>query len=120
MSDATELVGRYLASWNETDPAARRAAIEEIWTADAVYIDPLVSVQGRDAVDAVIGAVQAQFPGLVFTLVGTVDAHHDLARFQWGLGPVGAEPIVVGFDVVTLVDGRIGTVHGFLDRVPTA
>ncbi|GIG57702.1 isomerase [Longispora fulva] len=120
MSDFTELVGRYLASWNETDQAARRAALDEIWTADAVYIDPMVSVEGRDAIDAVIGAVHAQFPGLVFTLVGAVDEHHDLARFQWGLGPAGAEPIVVGFDVAVRVDGRISTVHGFLDKVPTA
>jgi hypothetical protein len=42
------------------------------------------------------------------------------ARFGWGLGPAGVEPIVVGFDVVvTADDGRIATVLGFLDRVPS-
>ncbi|MFC7645190.1 hypothetical protein ACFQX6_34520 [Streptosporangium lutulentum] len=72
-------------------------------------------------IDATIGAVQQQFPGLVFTLGGDVDAHHNLARFTWNLGPEGGEAIVVGFDVAVLTeDGRIQTVHGFLDRVPAA
>ncbi|MGH8862139.1 MAG: nuclear transport factor 2 family protein, partial [Jatrophihabitantaceae bacterium] len=42
------------------------------------------------------------------------------ARFAWGLGPAGAEPIVEGFDVVVLDgDDRIATVLGFLDKVPS-
>jgi hypothetical protein len=48
-----------------------------------------------------------------------VDAHHNLARFTWNLGPEGGEPIVVGFDVAVLTEeGRISQVHGFLDKVP--
>ena len=63
--------------------------------------------------------MQGQFPGFVFTPAGPVDAHHQQARFTWGLGPAGAEPVVVGFDVaVTGDDGRITTVLGFLDKVP--
>jgi len=56
---------------------------------------------------------------------GPVDGHHGQARFTWALGPddsnvVGEAP-VVGFDVVTLDDaGKITSVLGFLDRVPTA
>ena len=42
-----------------------------------------------------------------------------MVRFGWGLGPYGAEPVVLGFDVVTTdADGRIATVVGFLDKVP--
>lgn len=115
-----ELITRYLAAWNETDAAARRALIEEIWTEDGVYTDPLAVAVGRDAIDATIAAVQGRFPGFVFTLAGPVDAHHDIARFTWNLGPAGAEDLVVGFDVAVIVDGRISTVHGFLDKVPAA
>lgn len=115
----TELRTDYLACWNETDAAARRALIDQHWNATATYADPMVAVTGRDDLDATIGAVQQQFPGFVFTPVGEVDAHHNQARFQWGLGPAGAEPVVVGFDVVvTDGDGHIEAVHGFLDRVP--
>ncbi|HEY2640934.1 MAG TPA: nuclear transport factor 2 family protein [Streptosporangiaceae bacterium] len=114
-----DVITRYLNCWNETDPAARRKLIEDAWAADARYIDPLGEAQGRDAIDATIAAVQEQFPGLVFALAGPVDAHHKQARFTWGLGPAGAEPLVVGFDVaVTDEDSKIVTVLGFLDKVP--
>ncbi|MEV4673818.1 nuclear transport factor 2 family protein [Actinomadura sp. NPDC049382] len=119
MSDVTELVQRYLAAWNETDAAARQTVLADVFAEDAVYTDPLASVQGRDGLDATIAAVQAQFGGLVFSLGGAVDAHHDIARFTWHLGPEGGEPVVIGFDVAVIgEDGRIRQVLGFLDRVP--
>ncbi|WP_371785064.1 nuclear transport factor 2 family protein [Streptosporangium subroseum] len=119
MSDTNDLVQRYLAAWNETDAAARQAVLAEVFAEDAMYTDPLVSVQGRDGLDAAIAAVQGQFGGLVFSLGGAVDAHHDIARFTWHLGPEGAEPVAIGFDVATIGDdGRISRVLGFLDKVP--
>lgn len=115
----TGLVQSYLDTWNATDPTARRALIERVFTPDARYVDPLADVTGSDALDALIAGVQEQFPGMRFTPVGEVDAHHDVCRFRWGLGPEGAEPLVIGFDVAAVApDGRIRTVHGFLDRVP--
>ncbi|MBY8881257.1 nuclear transport factor 2 family protein [Actinacidiphila acidipaludis] len=118
MSDIQHLVERYIAAWNETDPAARRALIGEVFAADARYTDPLADVTGPDALDAVVGAVQDQFAGLAFTL-GPVDTHHHVARFTWELGPAGGEALVIGFDVaVTGEDGLIHGVLGFLDKVP--
>ncbi|MEV5754365.1 nuclear transport factor 2 family protein [Actinoallomurus sp. NPDC052308] len=119
MSDINELVGRYIDTWNEKDPAARRAAVEKLWTEDGTYTDPLADVAGHDGVDAVIAAVQNQFPDFVFRPGQLADAHHDLARFTWELGPKEGEAVIVGFDVVVLAaDGRIRNVHGFLDKVP--
>lgn len=115
-----DLIERYLASWNETDPAARRTLIDDLWAEDGSYVDPMAEAHGRDAIDATISAVQRQFPGLVFSPAGPVDAHHRQARFTWGLGPRGAEPIVIGFDVaVTDANGRLSSVLGFLDKVPS-
>ena len=114
-----DVIARYLDCWNETDPAARRKLIGAVWAPDAEYIDPMAEAHGRDAIDATIGAVQDQFPGLVFTLAGPVDAHHQQARFTWGLGPQGGEPLVIGFDVaVTAGNGQIVSVLGSLDKVP--
>ncbi|MFC4150135.1 nuclear transport factor 2 family protein [Micromonospora mangrovi] len=113
-----KVIDRYIESWNETEPAQRRLLIDEVWAEDGRYTDPLAVVEGRDAIAALIGAVQGQFPGLRFSL-GPVDAHHDIARFTWALGAPGAEPLVVGFDVAVFAeDGRIARVHGFLDKVP--
>ncbi len=121
MTASTHLADRYLAAWNQTDPAARRALVEELFTEDVRYTDPLADVEGRAALDATIAAVQEQFPGFVFRLAGPVDAHHDQVRFTWHLGPEDGEPPVTGSDVaVTAGDGRIRTVLGFLDRVPAA
>jgi hypothetical protein len=120
MSDLQKLAERYIATWNETDPIARRSAIDGLWTEDASYVDPLAAAEGRAAIDATIEAVQAQFPGLVFRLGGPVDAHHHLARFTWHLGPADGEPIVVGFDVAVAAGDRLQSVHGFLDKVPAA
>jgi hypothetical protein len=113
------LVQTYLDAWNATEPATRRALIEQVFTPDVRYVDPLADVTGTEALDALVAAVQQQFPGMRFSPVGTIDAHHDVCRFQWGLGPEGAEPLVIGFDVAAVApDGRITAVHGFLDRVP--
>ena len=115
-----EIVERYLAAWNETDAAKRRSLVDGLWAADASYTDPLADAHGRAEIDGLIGAVQQQFPGFVFTPGGTVDAHHDQVRFTWHLGPAGAaEPVVIGFDVAVLDgDGQIRSVYGFLDKVP--
>ena len=116
-----EIIERYIASWNETDPEVRRGLVEELWAADGAYTDPMADVRGRDAIDGLIGAVQQQFPGLVFTLGAPADANHDQARFSWHLGPAGGEPVVIGFDVAVLDPaGQITNVLGFLDKVPAA
>ena len=121
MSDVQHLVERYLAIWNERDAAARRTAVDDLFTEAATYTDPLVVAEGRDAIDATVGAVQQQFPDFRFRPAGDVDAHHDIARFTWHLGPTGREKIAVGFNVVAFAaDGRIRVVHGFLDKAPAA
>jgi len=114
-----ETIERYIASWNQTDAQARRALIDELWAAGGSYTDPLADAHGRDQIDGVIAAVQAQFPGLTFRLAGPVDAHHHQARFAWDLGPDGGEALVTGFDVaVADADGRLVSVFGFLGKVP--
>lgn len=109
----------YLAAWNETDRDARDALLAAHWEPAARYVDPMIEVRGVEAISAAIGAVHGQFPGFVFTPVGTLDTHHAVSRFQWGLGLPGEEPAAVGFDVVTLDEsGRIHAVAGFLDKMP--
>lgn len=117
----TETINRYLNCWNETDATVRTALLADVFAQEVTYVDPLVDITGRAAMDATIAAVQAQFPGCTFTLLDAVDAHHAQVRFRWGLGPVAGEPIIEGFDVATFDDqGRITGVLGFLDKVPAA
>ncbi|KUN05884.1 polyketide cyclase [Streptomyces yokosukanensis] len=117
---------RYFEAWNTTEPEALKKAVADAWTADGGYTDPLADVRGHEGIAAVIAAAHEQFPGFVFRPLGSVDGHHDVARFAWelvsdagGTTPEEGSAPVAGFDVVTLDDeGRIRQVLGFLDRVP--
>lgn len=121
MNDFDSLVQRYLDVWNETDADKRADLVAELWAPDGRYVDPIGSAVGHAEIGALVGAVQQQFDGMRFDLAGDVDAHHDQARFTWTLGPAGAEPLVVGFDVLERdPEGKVHTVLGFLDKVPTA
>src|SRR5918911_593343 len=119
MADIQTIVQRYIDTWNETDPQRRRALIAEVFTEDAAYTDPLAAVRGQAGIDQFIAAAQAQFAGLQFSLGSPIDAHHDQARFTWHLGPPGAEPVVIGFDVAVVHNGRLGAVYGFIDKAPS-
>ncbi|BBG03624.1 MULTISPECIES: nuclear transport factor 2 family protein [Pseudonocardia] len=123
-TDFTALARRYVEAFNRTDPGARRRLVAELFAPGCRYVDPLADVTGHDGVDGFLGTVQDRLPGFEFRLLGDIDAHHDRARFRWQAAPPesyasGAEPPVIGFDVIVLdAEGRIEQVHGFLDAVP--
>ena len=111
---AVETIDTYLAAWNETDPAARNALVERSLGADLWYRDPMLEADGLAAFDAMVAAVQAQFPGLVMRRTSDVDAHHDLVRFTWALGAPGADPAVAGVDMAKFDgEGRLHRIIGF-------
>lgn len=120
MHDAAHIADRYLAVWNEADPARRRALLAESWTADARYTDPLADVRGLDAIDSLIAHAQTQFADLSFAVTGEPNGYGDHVRFSWRLGPDGGDSIVEGSDIAILDTGRIARIIGFLDKVPAA
>ena len=115
MSDPTELVDRYIAMWNETDPGRRRELIARTWTETARYVDPVMAGEGRDGIDAMVAAVQQRFPGHHFRRTSTVDGHHDRLRFAWELAPEDGPAVVGGTDFATVAGDRLETVTGFFD-----
>ncbi|PSC06173.1 polyketide cyclase [Alsobacter soli] len=118
MTDATALAARYLAAWNERDPARRRALVAELWTADGTYVDPMAQAAGHDELAGLIGAVQERFPGLVFKPAGKADGYPGHIRFSWTLGPADGEGLAGGTDYASVADGRLKSVTGFLDFMP--
>ncbi|MCL8016995.1 nuclear transport factor 2 family protein [Streptomyces sp. AS02] len=113
-------VARYFEAWNAREPETPALAVTTAWTPFGGCTDPMADVRGFEGIVAVVAAAQARFPGFVFRLTGSVDGHHDTARFSWELVSEadGSAP-VAGSDVITLDgDGRIVSVLGFLDRVP--
>src|SRR6202011_3022569 len=61
MTNASEIVDRYLAAWNEGDGRRRRDLIGEIFAEKAIYRDPALAGTGRDGIDRMIAGAQARF-----------------------------------------------------------
>src|SRR4051812_44647661 len=104
MTEVTTVVDGYIAMWNETDPERRRWIIEQTWTGDGSYVDPHADVAGAAALDALVAAVQAQFPGHRFVLAASPDAHHDRLRFSWQLVDENGDAIAAGVDFAIVAD----------------
>ena len=120
MEDASQVVERYIATFNETDGDRRRELIDALYAADGTYTDPNVDLRGPAQIDGFVATTQQQFPGYTFALGSSIDAHHGQARFQWHGGPADEPDRYVGFDVIVTDDGRIRSVYGFMDKVPAA
>ena len=118
MSEFQTIAENYIRLWNETEPARRERLLAEGWIPEATYIDPLASVSGHEQINALVGNVQKRFPGFKFTLIRKADGYSNHLRFGWSLGPTGTEAPIEGSDVVTVRNGRIASVIGFLDKVP--
>lgn len=120
MSNATQLVDRYLAAWNEADGGRRRHLVSEAFVETATYRDPAQKSDGLSGIDAMIAAAQVRFPGMRFERIGEPEAHNDSVRFRWSLGLAGAESIVEGTDFATIAGDRFASVTGFFDKLPAS
>jgi hypothetical protein len=61
MTDVNTIASRYIDLWNERTPGRRRDILSQHWAKDAKYVDPLMSGEGHDGVDALIAGVQQRF-----------------------------------------------------------
>ena len=114
-----DVIARYLDCWNETDPAARRKLIGEVWTPDAEYIDPMGEAHGRDAIEATIGRCRTSFPGSSSPWPARSTRTTGRPASPGVSGRRAVSPPVIGFDVaITAGNGQIVSVLGFLDKVP--
>ena len=117
MADVNTVVDGYIAMFNETDAARRRALAEQVWTEDATYLDPVMSGEGQDGIAAMVAGAQQQLPGHRIELTHGPDAHHDRVRFAWRLvNAANGAPVAAGVDFATVADdGRLRDVTGFLE-----
>lgn len=119
MFDSRPIAEAYLAAWNETDGERRRALLAAQWSADARYVDPIMSGTGMEGIAAMIEGARAHFPGHRFHLSGAPDGHNGYVRFSWSLVSGEGRPVAGGTDIVRLDEaGRIAEVTGFLDTSP--
>jgi len=91
----TEIADRYLAAWNEPDPAARRAAVAALWAPDGVeFVDGGTQFRGHDELDARVRGAYEKFVadgGYAVTSAGDVVSHGDIVTFTAQLTEPGGE-----------------------------
>jgi hypothetical protein len=111
-----ELLHRNLQEvFGEGDADRRRAAINELWTEDAVLYVPPGAIEGRDNIDKFAGDLRATHPHYVYIPQGEPQALHNAGRLAWSSGPRGEAPDYTGWDVIIVRDGRISALYVFLD-----
>ncbi|MEU2425309.1 nuclear transport factor 2 family protein [Streptomyces sp. NPDC007851] len=123
ISNANEFADRYVAAWTETDPVARRKAVEELWAPDGVYANAVAVVRGHEAVATQVGYAHDAYAagGFTFRSCNNARGQHNTLRFNWVMVSASTGALeAVGFDFVTLDDdGRIVSDHQYFDVPPT-
>ena len=105
--------------FGESDPARRRAAIDEIFTEDCVFYDPSRGVyRGRDEIDRIAGAIRATHPDFRYQPIAEPEEVGNGGRVQWVSGRPNEAPAYAGTDFIIARDGRIAALYLFLDKLP--
>ena len=104
--------------FGENDPARRRAAIDEIYTEDVVFYDPLKNVyKGRDEIDRIAATLRAKHPDFRYQPTAEPEEVGNGGRIQWVEGSPGQTPEIAGTDFIIARDGRIAAIYLFFDEL---
>ena len=104
--------------FGENDPVRRRAAIEEIFTEDAVFYDPNKNVyRGRAEIDRIAGALRETHRDFTYQPLAEPEEVGNGGRIRWVEGRPGEAPEIAGTDFIIARDGRIAAVYLFFDKL---
>jgi hypothetical protein len=94
--------------FGENDLVRRRAAIDEIFTEDAVFYEPRGIYCGRD---------EATHPDFRYQPIAGPEELGNGGRIQWLSGRPGEAPAYAGTDFIIAGDGRIAAAYLFFDKL---
>lgn len=102
--------------FGERDGVRRLAAIQALYAEDASFLEPHAVATGHSAINQAVEVLLSSLPpAFAFVAVGPAAAHHGVGRLRWSCGPANGPVAVTGTDVARFGDGRIQTLHVFLD-----
>jgi hypothetical protein len=112
-------IERYVAMWNEGDPARRRRFIEELWAPDCANFTKLTEYRGYDALETRVRLSWEKWGRDAACLFRTrqFDIHHGAVRFTWEMVNAGDGKLrSVGHEFLLLAaDGRIREDYQFIE-----
>jgi hypothetical protein len=133
---AAELVDRYFALWNESDPGRRRELIAGLWAEDGEQIlqateearriaagpgvgtSAVFEVRGHAELEARVASAYDHWVaslGWSFRGRDDVDRVHDVIKFHWEAVDADGEVTGVGLNFLVLTnDGRIQRDYSFV------
>ena len=118
MTTASALVQANLQRvFNERDAGRRARAIHELYAADATFYEEReAAYSGReDIARAVAKLLESLPPTLVFSMVAPATQNHGMGKLLWrGHLPDGTT-VVTGTDIAQVEQGRIRSLHVFVD-----
>jgi hypothetical protein len=135
--DTEDLARRYVAMWNEPDPARRRTMIGELWAEDGEHLleppadmraqaealgmaAPKLEIRGHAALERRVARAYADFVAdgkHAFRLRPGTSRLRNVVKLGWEMFATATnEPLGGGLDVLTIdADGRIACDHQFID-----
>jgi hypothetical protein len=135
MTNEQDLVDRYVAVWNESDPGRRRSRVAEVWTEDAVHIlqppqdvreaaaaldlTPTFQARGHGELEARVSRAYEEFVAAgqySFKSQGNAARLGDVVKFNWEMVSVSGAMAGIGLEFVILAaDGRIRLDYQFIE-----
>ena len=117
--DPASAVTTYVRAWHERSEAVRRRLLEESWADHGVYADPGTTIEGRNALIAVIAEFHDERPDVRIEIRSRIDGFGRHFRFVWATVDGSGAVLREGIDVGQLdEDGRIASITGFFGIVP--
>jgi len=104
-----------LEVFNGRDADSRRAANDELWNKDGVFIDPGGVHEGVEKINATAELLFTQFEGYVFSARGPGQSLHGVGRLPWSYGPPDDPQRMTGTDVGVTKDGKLTALYAFID-----
>ncbi len=112
---AQQLIERHFEIWNDNDASHWAAKFPQVYTADVLMADYGGAATGYAGIRPLIERVQAEHAGFRFT-PGAVALNHGLGRITWSFGPKDHPDQIRGEDIFTIRDGRLASLHVFIDK----
>ncbi|WP_347177170.1 nuclear transport factor 2 family protein [Parafrankia sp. EAN1pec] len=110
---------RVYDAWAATSTQQRVGILAAVCAPDVAYANPLRRASGVQALAELISELRAAYPGYLPARISGVDAHHDVARYDWALRDRSGQAVLGGIEIVRFtLEVRLTSVVSFFGPPP--